>query len=216
MGEFSSPPAVGWGCCLPWVLSLPAGREFFGVGWCLFHLPHSLWELAWLISALVSPLSLAAHAATARACARLHVLPHALYCSGAAALPARAAQPHPRAPAAQPLSYLGGAAAPLYSGGAAALMCERRSRSALLCCRMRLSSTSMKWGKLPRDTGHVKAGGERRRLCLRKSALAGSWSCVSGYLPGACALSLLSGRAGLWAARALAALMGFRESSLAG
>jgi hypothetical protein len=54
----------------------------------------------------------------------------------------------------------------------------------------------------------VKAGGERRRLCLRKSALAGSWSCVSGYLPGACALSLLSGRAGLWAARALAALMG--------
>ena len=54
----------------------------------------------------------------------------------------------------------------------------------------------------------MKAGGERRRLCLRKSALAGSWSCVSRYLPGACVLSLLSGRAGLWAARALAALMG--------
>ena len=52
----SAPLFLLWGCCLPWVLSLPAGREFFGVGWCLFHLPHSLWELAWLISALVSPL----------------------------------------------------------------------------------------------------------------------------------------------------------------
>ena len=52
------------------------------------------------------------------------------------------------------------------------------------------------------------------RLCLRKSALAGSWSCVSGYLPGACELSLLSGRGGLRAALTLAAFMGFRESSL--
>ena len=78
-----SPPSV-WGCCLPWVLSLPAGREFFGVGWCLFHLPHSLWELAWLISSLVSLFSLAARTATARACARLHVLPHALLCTAAA------------------------------------------------------------------------------------------------------------------------------------
>ena len=73
--------------------------------------------------------------------------------SGGAAAPSRSC-------GAAALSYLGGAAALLYSGGAAALMCERRSRSALLCCRMRLSSTSMKWGKLPRDTGHVKAGGD--------------------------------------------------------
>ena len=146
-----SPPSV-WGCCLPWVLSLPAGREFFGVGWCLFHLPHALWELAWLISALVSPLPCpACPRAAARGSKSLASLVRHVSGPWPGTVSPFAAcsvlqRPHLRAPAAQPLSYLDGTAAPLYSGGAAARMCEWRSRSALLYFRTRLSSTSTKWG----------------------------------------------------------------------
>ena len=110
-----SPPSV-WGCCLPWVLSLPAGREFFGVGWCLFHLPHSLWELAWLISALVSPLPcLACPRAAARGSKSLASLVRHVPGPWPGAVSPFAAcsvlqRPHLRAPAAQPPACVSGAA----------------------------------------------------------------------------------------------------------